>query len=208
MKTLTLTFSLLFFTSSLFSEIRATYNNDQVEIWWTNPTHIKVDFFVVERSKNGSHFEQVILVDGPKHNNSRLLEYFEIDNNPFNKKAFYRIKQVDINGAVYYSDIVFTKNISNAKSLFSLFSNSESSNNIKNYTKKDLLVVLIDGYQKEYIAKVNIISRDNKLVITQSNIILPKGTYIITATSDDAIYGKKTIVDMDIFVNSVYTQSK
>ncbi|PCJ22961.1 MAG: hypothetical protein COA97_12585 [Flavobacteriales bacterium] len=207
MKTSLLLITQLFFISSLFSEVRAIYNDDKVEISWTNPLYIEVDYFVIERSKNGKNFKKIMKIDGSKSNKINI-EYYEIDYNPFNKKAYYRIRQVHVNGRVNYSNIVVAEKNKNVKSIFGLFSKSKKNKHLKGYSENDVLVVLIDAKQSEYIAVINVKEENKELIITYSNVYLPTGVYLIIATSDDVIYGNKINVASIYFKQSAYTLHK
>ncbi len=207
MKTTLLLFTQLLFISYSFAEVRAVYKDDRVVISWTNPTNIKIDYFVIERSKNGKKFKELIKVEG-FNSNSGLTEYYEIDNNPFNKKAYYRIRQVGINGNIYYSEMVIATNIKYVKPLYGLFSNSKDNYKLKKYTGNNILVVLIDTKGKQYIAKVNMVVENRHLVVTQSNVVLPTGDYLISATSDDVIYGERLIVKGINSRPSFYSQNR
>ena len=190
MKTLTLLLTYFFLANSLFSEVNAVYNDDKVEISWSNPLHIKVDYFVIERSKDGRYFKEILNVNASENNGSSI-EYFEIDYNPFNKKAYYRIKQVDINGKNYYSNMVVAQNLNNVKPLFNVFSNNRNTKGLKDYKEKDILVVITNAHKEEFIARLDVVKQGKELVVTYANVKLPTGIYLVTATSDDRIYGRK-----------------
>lgn len=207
MKTLALILTQLFLWSNCFAVVHANYNDDRVEISWNNPKHIQVDYFVIERSKDGESFKPIQTVKAALKNNGNDIEYFEIDNKPFNKKAYYRIKQVDINSERYYSEVIMAKNPGKSKSLFNLFHCTKKNKDLKGYKGDQILVVLKDQNQQQFIAKVNLLEEKFRLITTQSNVYLPTGEYIITATSDDRIYGEKLNV-IGNYVNTAYIQNK
>jgi hypothetical protein len=207
MKIALLLFAQLLFTPYCFSEVKAFYNdNNKVEISWTNPSHMNVDYFIIERSKNGNSFKEILKVDGSENNGS-LIEYFEIDNKPLNKKGYYRIKQVDVDGKTYFSEMVAATNINYIKPLVNLFINPKNKKKLKDYDEKNVLVVLLDFEGNEYISKVNLVVENRQLVVTYSNIKLLTGDYLISATSDDRIYGKKIIVKGN-YSNTFYSHNR
>ncbi len=206
MKTISLLLFQLFLIPSLFSEIKATYNENIVGISWANPLHIDVDYFVIEKSKTGNNFKEIMKIDGSENLNNSIA-YYEIDNNPFHKKGYYRVKQVDINGQIYYSNIALAHNIGNVNPIFNLFAKSSNIRKLKNYKGIDILVVLQNSNQEEFIARVNIEEEGNKLITTYVNVRLPAGNYLVTSTSDDKIYGKKIDVNGS-YLNSAYTLSR
>lgn len=205
MKTFSVLLIHLLFINSLFSETKASYNNNVVGISWANPLHIDIDFFVIEKSKNGKKFNEIMKIKGAENLNTSIA-YYEIDNNPFNKKGYYRVKQIDINGKVYYSNVVLAHNMENIKPIFNLFSKSHNLKGLKNYKGEDILVVLQNSKQEEFIARVNIIEEGRKLITTYVNVRLPAGNYLITSTSDDKIYGKNVDVNGS-YTNAAYSLS-
>lgn len=206
MKIILLLCTQLIFISSSFSEVKAIYNNDKVEISWSNPAHMNVDYFIIERSKNGKHFKEIMKVETGSGNCS-AVEYFEIDYSPLNIKAFYRIKHVDVSGNSYYSNIVYAQNFNRGKALFGLFSLSRKNAALKDYYGKDILVVLIDASQQEFIARVNVLVEKRELIVTYVDVKLLAGEYLIAATSDNKICGKKINV-IENYSTSAYTPSR
>ncbi len=77
---------------------------EQVEIVWTTATEINNDYFTIERSKDGITFEELMKVQGAGNSN-QILNYKELDSNPFEGTSFYRLKQTDFDGTYTYSDI-------------------------------------------------------------------------------------------------------
>lgn len=194
--------------NSSIAEVKAVYNNNTVEVSWMNPLHVEIDYFIIERSKKGRYYKEILKVDGPKKNLESTIAYKEIDSKPFSKTGFYRIKQVDINGNVYYSNAVFAKNYDYVKPIFSLLKQSSVSKNLKGYQNRDILVVLLNTEKEEFIAKVDLIEEGKKLIVTNCNIVLPTGNYIVTATSDDLLFGKTITSKGNYHTTPVYTQNK
>jgi len=79
-------------------------NNSEVLCKWITASEINNDYFVVERSRDGSGFEYVGTVDGAG-NSVGTLSYNFTDTSPFKGISYYRLKQVDFNGAYSYSQI-------------------------------------------------------------------------------------------------------
>jgi hypothetical protein len=71
---------------------------------WSTASEISNAFFTIERSKNASDWETVLVVDGAG-NSSELLYYTERDHTPYNGINYYRLKQTDFNGDHTYSGI-------------------------------------------------------------------------------------------------------
>jgi hypothetical protein len=87
----------------------ATLNEEkQVDLDWTTATEINSDYFVVERSTDAVHFEEV-LTKTAAGNSNVIKDYHDMDPRPYIGTSYYRLKQVDLNGDFYYSqsDVVF-----------------------------------------------------------------------------------------------------
>lgn len=88
--------SLLNFTG--FSE------NNTVILEWATASETNNDYFIVEKSEDGILFSDFSYVDGAGNSNN-LIEYSCKDENPF-QTSFYRLKQIDFNGAYSISQII------------------------------------------------------------------------------------------------------
>ncbi len=69
---------------------------------WQTASETDNDFFTVEKSKDGKHWEHVVDVEGAGNSYS-VLNYNAIDRWPFMGLSYYRLKQTDFNGAFGYS---------------------------------------------------------------------------------------------------------
>jgi len=94
---------LISFNANLFSGL--------VEVDWATATETDNDFFEIQRSGDGLNWEVIEVVDGAE-NSSSLISYAIEDRAPLLGLSYYRLKQVDMNGAFSYSD---TRVISNGE---------------------------------------------------------------------------------------------
>lgn len=72
---------------------------------WYIASQYNNDYFIVERSLDMLHFEEIGMVDGHGTTN-QLIRYSYIDQNAVNGEAYYRIKQIDFDGTINYSLII------------------------------------------------------------------------------------------------------
>ncbi|MHA7102324.1 RHS repeat domain-containing protein [Roseivirga pacifica] len=84
-------------------EVRQT-EDGAVELYWTTASEVNNSHFVIERSTNGYGFSEIGFKTGAV-NSTELVEYQYFDLQPPAGKAYYRLKQVDINGAYEYSPV-------------------------------------------------------------------------------------------------------
>jgi hypothetical protein len=82
----------------------AMLRNRMVELSWITASEKNNDYFIIERSHNGSDWEFLDQVDGAG-NSTELLSYQTYDFNPYRGITYYRLKQVDFDGNYSYSEI-------------------------------------------------------------------------------------------------------
>lgn len=78
------------------------------ELNWATASEENNSHFIVEYSKDGREFEQLGKVEGAG-NSAKVVEYAYTHRNIADAQNYYRLKQVDFDGAYEYSDIVFIK---------------------------------------------------------------------------------------------------
>ncbi|MCX6182455.1 MAG: hypothetical protein NT150_11045 [Bacteroidetes bacterium] len=72
--------------------------NDQVELSWATASEINNDYFSVMRSSDGIHWEKIGFVNG-KGNSTSVSNYFFNDEMPLVGINYYKLLQVDFDGA-------------------------------------------------------------------------------------------------------------
>ncbi len=77
---------------------------DAVGVSWITASEINNDYFVVERSSNGLLFDEIGTIQGAG-NSSETINYGMADRSPLTGISYYRLKQVDFDGAFTYSQI-------------------------------------------------------------------------------------------------------
>lgn len=123
-------------------------NGMQVKVYWTAASQLNNDYFEVERSYDGVHFESIGRVQGCSVCID-IQKYQYNDNNPLNGISYYRLKQADRDGKVFYSSIV-TINNATKKGIVAEAFPSMSTGMFKiaiqdNKQKKKVVLQLIDG---------------------------------------------------------------
>ncbi|HEX9509538.1 MAG TPA: T9SS type A sorting domain-containing protein [Puia sp.] len=89
-------------------------DNDRVNLSWTTSTETNNNYFTIEKSSDGIHFNVVGTVPSQAlgGNSSIPLDYTAQDPAPYAGVSFYRLKQTDLDGQSTYSAIMpvsFTK---------------------------------------------------------------------------------------------------
>jgi hypothetical protein len=85
---------------------KAECNNNESIISWQTASEENNHYFILEKSNDAINFMSYDTIEGAGNSNS-ILDYFYKDIKLNNKSInYYRLKQVDFNGASEYSDIV------------------------------------------------------------------------------------------------------
>jgi hypothetical protein len=85
---------------------KAAANTNSVQLQWQTGTEKENNRFVIERSSDGIHFTAIGTVPG---NGNSAGSYRFTDAQPLTGTSYYRLKQVDNNGAFTYSQVVPVK---------------------------------------------------------------------------------------------------
>ncbi|MBK7087223.1 MAG: T9SS type A sorting domain-containing protein [Flavobacteriales bacterium] len=86
-------------------DFRATPQGEVVQLDWVTATEHDNDHFLVQRSRDGLTFEDIESVEGAGNSLSTLY-YNTRDMHPLNGTSYYRLTQVDTDGASTCSDVV------------------------------------------------------------------------------------------------------
>jgi len=175
-----------------FLDVKATVDNDNVNVSWSTASEINNNYFTVERSADGINFTSLSDIKGAGNSNT-VLDYNYRDNNPIEGTGYYRIKQTDFNGRFNYSMITTVKYSSKSIDI-SVFPNPvKKGDNIN--------IVLSNGVNENYSASIYTLT-DQKLSeysfnksfsipVTNS---LNDGVYYLIITSGQERHIEKIIV--------------
>lgn len=83
----------------------ARQQGDVIKLQWTTESEINNNYFTVEKSQDGIHFETLCAVKG-NGNSSAPINYETEDVHPFNGLNYYRLKQTDFDSSYTYSNVV------------------------------------------------------------------------------------------------------
>ena len=178
-------------------EFTATFNEDRVDLYWSTASEINNEKFIIEKSKDGYTWQEVLMVAGAG-NSSSIIEYYESDKEPLSGVSYYRLKQVDYDGKSETFNVVPVENIENGMIAFNIFPNPTTQENINlSFTgleNKEILVIVRDVQGKEYYSKVTIVNSSEEIQVLSVDQHLPSGIYLVTASSINELYSQKIII--------------
>lgn len=82
-----------------------TTNGQTNQLTWTTSSERNNHYFIIERSTDGANFSAIGKVEG-KGNSTNFETYLFADETPANGITYYRLKQVDFDGAFVYSKAI------------------------------------------------------------------------------------------------------
>jgi hypothetical protein len=87
------------------SSLQAVYHNDQVQLNWYAYTQSDVRSFTIEYSQDGQSFTVIgdMMADGT---NNQSAPYVYMHAPAFTGTVFYRVRETDLDGSMYYSNMV------------------------------------------------------------------------------------------------------
>ena len=162
------------------------YNN---QIDFETLAEINTAYMTVERSSNGIMFSPVSGKILPKGNNNTGAKYLFIDDKIL-PIGFYRIKVTDVNGEIFYSEIVAVK-VPQTERLFNVFENpAHSMIQVAMFTQQPVQILLVNSIgQIVYKANNN---TGTRLSIDVSKFA--KGMYQLMIIAGDKKQTEKIIV--------------
>jgi hypothetical protein len=177
----------------------AIINFNKVDIKWVTKTEDVNALFIIEKSKDGKSFEEVMRVTGAGKGNF-YMEYFDADYNPSEGISYYRLKQANETGEEVLHNIIAVNYFKPAELPSSpeisvtqspKGSNSEFNLLLKGFEGKEVLVVLRNKGGEEFFSKVFLSATSHDLVGLDPDKAVPPGEYLVTASVNNKIYSKK-----------------
>jgi hypothetical protein len=174
----------------------ANQTEGMVETNWTTAIEINNDYFEIERSADAINFTPVSRVKGAG-NSTALLNYSFNDVKPLNGLSYYRLKQVDFDGAFTYSDIVgVTLGKQSSVVLYPNPTQNEFTVDIAN-ASENIKVSILDLNGREVFARAYNQSEPsaNKQISIQAKETLSAGLYMVHVETNGTIFKQKLIIN-------------
>ena len=153
---------------------RATPDEDQVHLEWATGTELNNDHFVIQRSADAEHFED--LERSPGAGTTSIASFYSsFDGTPLHGTSYYRLVQVDTDGTTDTSPVVA---VTRAASELVLYPNPvEDTFYIHDPEARTFQVEVLDGSMR--IVKRSSVISDSPMDLLRD---LPDGTYTLLLT--------------------------
>lgn len=167
--------------------------DDQSLIFWQTVSELDNDYFAVERSADGLKFQEIGRVQGAG-TTTETLNYEFVDKKPIQGNNYYRLRQVDLDGAFTYSEIKALYFSDVPKFGISIFPNPAT--NLINIRLGDDIEgdrVDVEMYNNvgQMVTSRRLSAESGGAIIQTSSY--PSGVYIVVAKSNGKVT-KETIV--------------
>jgi hypothetical protein len=161
-----------------------------IALTWQTASEINSNYFTVERSSDGVHFEVVGIVDAAGNSNS-LLHYFFVDENPMDGNNYYRLKESDNDGqATYFKTVVVNFSDGNHM-VVSIYPNPSTDEATLILSENKNQQIIISDAAGKTIQEMN--STSSTLKINTSN--LAEGIYYINGFNAQGVsFSEKLVV--------------
>jgi hypothetical protein len=169
-------------------------NDNEIDLKWETASETNNDRFEIQKLINGD-FETIGIIQGSGNSNI-LMSYDYTDSHASNVTEYYRLKQVDYDGAFDYSETISVSENLNYKDDINVYPNpiSDKINIEIDFIGTIINISLIDISGKEYLININ---RDCNGI---SDFTLPlegieDGVYLLKFySSDEDFYYKNKVI--------------
>jgi len=188
----------------LLSFTAKVVTQNKVQLNWITATETMNHFFTVERSADGSSWEQVYVMQGAG-TTTKQHSYINYDNAPLSGTSFYRLKQTDFDEHFTYSQLQMVN-------IESPVVNKEINvyPNPANISAGENINVQLSGFEKENAASIELYDLSGRLILSetvntsvngdalftvQNNNSITSGIYLIHVNCNGKIISKKLVIN-------------
>jgi parallel beta-helix repeat protein len=168
----------------------AKYTDKGILIEWATASEINNDYVDIQRSEDAVSFHDLHRIIGIGNTNI-VNNYSFLDSDISKSTKYYRLKQVDYDGAVSYSDIISVQANSLVGlngDLFKFYPNPAKENLVfSNKYKGSIQVDVINVFGQNVLSK-SINNQSDNAVYTFNISFLENGTYIVCVNTSDGSY--------------------
>ena len=175
-------------------------NGDNVDLNWSTASERSNDYFTIEKSIDGIHFELVVTKDGAG-DKTTISNYYDYDPTPYTGTSYYRLTQTDFDGKSETFDLVSVFiSTEDQDDLFTIYPNPISNNNqlnivLKNHETNEQHIVIHDLQGKKYGEFIFTLQQNETIFQLPNLTEIPSGLYIITLNNDNNSTSKRLVVE-------------
>jgi hypothetical protein len=142
----------------------ANLDGNVVDVIWLTASETNNDYFMIQRSRNGTTFEDVARVEGAG-NSTAVKKYVEVDDKPYDNISYYRLKQLDFDGKYSFSNIVSVNSVIRQSPEFIVYPNPSDGTDltidIRKYNANEEVRIVILNMEGKSVYSKTIMTDDN-----------------------------------------------
>jgi membrane-associated phospholipid phosphatase len=170
-------------------------NGGNVDCSWIIASELNSDYFIVQRSEDGKSWEDIGQIKAAGNSNS-ILNYSFSDDRPFMNTSYYRLKQIDIDGSIDYSDV---KSVDFENSNVEVYPNPTANwANIQLESGQENIQILNSFGQVIDVQQGTMFDKAYRFNLSQE----PDGVYFIIITKEDRSEIKRLVKQSAFHFNS------
>lgn len=150
--------------------------------------------YIIERSKEGELWAEILVIPSASGTSGKE-KFMESDMSPIYGTSFYRLKKVNANGLVAYSNISVVRHFySQQQIIANCREMSVTEFEHTGFDNEGVVVTLKDRKGNEYYSKVYLLNVNDGLVAVDLEEQLTPGAYTITACGKEPMTGLNVMV--------------
>lgn len=171
------------------SDFSSTCSDKEIIVTWTTQTEINNDYFVLEKSYDGYLFFESSVIDGA--GTSSVSNTYHTNVTAENRVIYFRLKQVDFDGTVSYSDVIASSCTNASFDVVQLTLSLSVLSFIINSSVEDNFQVYLYDYRGRLILNQNQLVEKGLNTINFSNLQLSSGIYMLSIVGKENVYNTK-----------------
>jgi fibronectin type 3 domain-containing protein len=174
---------------------RAMKDGAEIDFMWSSVSEHNSGEYAIQRSENGQNFETIELVKAAGIS-GEVIEYSKTEFTPEAGTAMYRLMISSKDGQTRFSSPVTVSVLKEDLEKEDRNYDRRDSAIAKKYgiNESQVLLVLRDNNGNEQYSKFMMLVQDKQLIAVDIESRVNPGKYLIVATSNNRIYGKKVWV--------------
>ncbi len=173
--------------------LNATLQNKAVNVAWKTTNEINTDHFVVERSTDARTFSDLQTVTAKGNGSTNVESYATVDLQPLQGTSYYRLKEVDKEGKITYSNVVSVTMLANGTLVISPNPVHDNVHVLLQSTLSGKATFIVSDITGKIVAKQKnqIVVGTNTVQISSAS--LSKGMYVLKVIQNNAVQSVKFI---------------
>ena len=169
-------------------------NQIGVQLTWQTASELNNDYFEIETAADGENFLPIARISGAG-NSSALINYEWLHRSPIVGLNYYRIKQVDFDGAFSYTDLISVYNDTPIPLFFSAYPQPAADHvtiEVHSSDNDNPLKVLIIGSDGQLARDIGLTPQEREIVLDVNDF--RSGVYLVRVVQSGNVYNSKLLI--------------